>query len=74
MKPVLASSLKIEYPLNNALPSTDHARDRLLARIFTYRRNDRAVRTVSDEDFALLYAYGEKCSSLLALFANIWAF
>jgi hypothetical protein len=35
---VLASSLKLEYPLSDAVPSTGNARDRLLARIFQYRR------------------------------------
>ena len=50
---VLASSMKLEYPLNEALPSTEHARDRLLAKMFDYRKNSGA----KDEDFALLYAY-----------------
>lgn len=35
---VLASSMKLQYPLNEALPSADNARDRLLARIFRFRR------------------------------------
>ena len=50
---VLASSMKLEYPLNEALPSTEHARDRLLAKMFEYRKRSGA----KDEDFALLYAY-----------------
>ena len=50
---VLASSMKLEYPLNEALPSTEHARDRLLAKMFEYRKKSGA----KDEDFALLYAY-----------------
>jgi hypothetical protein len=54
---VLASSMKLEYPLNDALPNTDHARDRLLARIFAYRKNEAAANGTTDEDFGLLYAY-----------------
>lgn len=55
---VLASSLALSYPLfNSALPSTTHSRDRLLARIFSYRLNEAAVNETRDEDFALLYAY-----------------
>ena len=51
---VLASSMKLEYPLTQALPSTEHARDRLLAKIFKYRKENRGAK---DADFALLYAY-----------------
>ncbi|KAI9875459.1 MAG: hypothetical protein M1830_008455 [Pleopsidium flavum] len=54
---VLSSSMKLEFPLNDALPNTEHARDRLLARIFSYRKNERLAHDSSDEDFALLYAY-----------------
>jgi len=53
---VLASSMKLEYPLNEALPSTDHARDRLLAKVFRFRK-ERVDSGATDEDFALLYAY-----------------
>jgi Fusaric acid resistance protein-like len=54
---VLASSMKLEYPLNDALPNTDHTRDRLLARIFAYRKDEAAANGTTDEDFGLLYAY-----------------
>ncbi|KAI9812601.1 MAG: hypothetical protein M1827_004590 [Pycnora praestabilis] len=54
---VLASSLKLEYPLNDALPNTEHARDRLLAKIFNYRKSECMGQGAKDEDFALLYAY-----------------
>ena len=54
---VLASSMKLEYPLNDALPNTEHTRDRLLARIFAYRKDEAAANETNDEDFALLYAY-----------------
>ncbi|RKF59336.1 putative ribosomal protein l19 [Golovinomyces cichoracearum] len=59
---VLASSLKLEYPINDALPSISKARDSLLAKIFQYRResvtaekNEQVV--IRDEDYELLYAY-----------------
>jgi hypothetical protein len=52
--------MKLEYPLNEALPSTHHARDRLLAKIFRFRKNHPTASETSDADFALLYAYGEK--------------
>ena len=55
---VMASSLKLEFPLNDALPNTDHARDRLLAKIFKFRKTHTDDNT-SDEDFAVLYAYGK---------------
>lgn len=35
---VLASSMKLQYPLNEALPSAENARDRLLAGIYKFRR------------------------------------
>ncbi|EAW13801.1 uncharacterized protein ACLA_068280 [Aspergillus clavatus NRRL 1] len=54
---VMASSMKLEYPLNDVLPSIEHARDRLLARIFHYRKDPEASRLTTDEDYALLYAY-----------------
>jgi hypothetical protein len=53
---VLASSMKLEYPLNEALSSTDHARDRLLAKVFRFRK-EKVDSGATDEDFALLYAY-----------------
>jgi len=55
---VLASSIKLEYPLNEALPNTDHARDRLLAKIFRFRKESKDDLGSNDEDFELLYAYG----------------
>lgn len=54
----MASSIKLEYPLNDALPSIDHTRDRLLAKTFGFRKEDKAVVIASDKDFALLYTYG----------------
>ncbi|TVY80910.1 Uncharacterized protein LSUE1_G003049 [Lachnellula suecica] len=57
---VLASSLKLEYPMNDALPSTSNARDRLLAKIFKYRKDvgmGEGEEVAKDEDYELLYAY-----------------
>lgn len=56
---VLASSMKLEFPLNDALPNTDHARHRLLSKIFSYRKKLKIEHETTDEDFAILYAYGE---------------
>ncbi|KAM0802728.1 Fusaric acid resistance protein-like-domain-containing protein [Usnea florida] len=54
---VLASSMKLEYPLNEALPNIDNARDRLLAKIFRFRKEEKDATDVTDQDFELLYAY-----------------
>lgn len=61
---VLASSFKLEYPLNDVLPSIDHTRDRLLARISEFRRSGEGREEASESDYELLYAYGEAYSSL----------
>lgn len=50
--------MKIEYPLNDALPNIDHSRDRLLARIYHYRQDKAESSTTTEADYALLYAYG----------------
>ena len=50
--------MKLEFPLSDNLPKTDHARDTLLAKVFTYRKQDDAAAGANDDDFALLYAYG----------------
>lgn len=57
----MASSMKLEYPLIDVLPSVEHSRDRLLARIFRYRQDEEASRCTTDEDFALIYAYSTSC-------------
>jgi hypothetical protein len=59
---VLASSLKLEYPMNDALPSAASPRDRLLTKIFHYRKmstssQDPGVVVAKDEDYEMLYAY-----------------
>ncbi|KAJ9612633.1 hypothetical protein H2200_004230 [Cladophialophora chaetospira] len=55
---VLASSMKLEYAItSDALPSIEHTRDRLLARVFEYRRSDAQEQKTKDEDYSLLYTY-----------------
>ncbi|KAF3896960.1 Actin cortical patch component [Trichophyton interdigitale] len=54
---VMASSMKLGYALNEVLPDTEHARDRLLARLHHFRNDKQASRLTTDEDYALLYAY-----------------
>ncbi|KAL5337857.1 transcriptional regulator of RNA polII, SAGA, subunit-domain-containing protein [Aspergillus crustosus] len=54
----MASSMKLGYPLNDNLPSVEHARDRLLTRVFHYRKDPGVSRLSTDEDYSLLYAYG----------------
>jgi len=58
---VIASSLKLEYPLSGALHSASNARDRLLAKIFQYRKDAAAIEddavVAKDEDYEMLYAY-----------------
>ncbi|KAI6796640.1 hypothetical protein KC332_g16245 [Hortaea werneckii] len=54
---VLASSVKMEYPLNDVMPSIDHTRDRLLARISEFRRNGDGREVATEQDYELLYAY-----------------
>ena len=53
----MASSMKLQYPLNEALPSADNARERLLAKIFHFRQEEKDKIGATDEDFELLYAY-----------------
>ncbi|QIW96529.1 hypothetical protein AMS68_002047 [Peltaster fructicola] len=51
---VLASSLKLEYPLNDVLPNIEDRRNRLLTKLFEFRRtHDIATET----DYELFYAY-----------------
>lgn len=50
--------MKLRYPLTDVLPNIEHTRDRLLAKMFMYRKAHESADGFSDEDFALLYAYG----------------
>lgn len=54
---VLASSYKLEYPLNDALPSIESSRDRLLSRISEFRRIGEGRDITSEQDYEMLYAY-----------------
>ncbi|KAJ9635587.1 hypothetical protein H2204_005761 [Knufia peltigerae] len=55
---VLASSMKLEYSIaTDALPNIEHTRDRLLAKIFAYRRNDAQEQRSTDEDYSLFFTY-----------------
>jgi hypothetical protein len=55
---VLASSIKLEYPITDAVPSIVHTRDRFLAKLHTFRKHAPGRDLATDEDFELLYAYG----------------
>ena len=50
--------MKLAYPLNDVLPNIEHTRDRLLAKVFEFRRTT-AAKSVADDDYELIYAYGE---------------
>lgn len=60
---VLASDFKLEVNIatDEVLPNMDRTRDRLLARIFAYRKENSALeesdQKTSDEDYSLLYTY-----------------
>ena len=66
--------MKLEYPLNDSLPNIQHARDRLLARIFHFRHASEHSSLATDGDYALLYAYGKSllsvCLSVFQLDTN----
>lgn len=56
--------MKLQYPLNDALPSIEHTRDRLLAKLFHFRTHHTGPDAPTDEDYELLYAYSEShCTS-----------
>ncbi|EEP76085.1 conserved hypothetical protein [Uncinocarpus reesii 1704] len=54
---ILASSMKLGYQLNDTPPDIDHSRDRLLARLHHFRKDQTTSRLTTDEDYALLYAF-----------------
>jgi hypothetical protein len=53
--------MKLEYSLNDAVPNTTHSRDRLLAKIFQYRKEaacaEEGTVVAKDEDYEILYTY-----------------
>lgn len=55
---VLASSIKLEYPLDDGvLPDIANSRDALLARISEFRRTGPGREVTTEQDYELLYAY-----------------
>ncbi|KAF1979925.1 hypothetical protein BU23DRAFT_523531 [Bimuria novae-zelandiae CBS 107.79] len=54
---VMASSMKLEYPLNAVLPNIERTRDRLLAKVFEFRRSGLGKVIAKDDDYALIYTY-----------------
>lgn len=63
---VMASSFKLEFPLNDGLPNTENARDRLLAKVFKFRKDKMLSRISNDEDYSLLYAYGKRLQPVVS--------
>jgi hypothetical protein len=69
---VLASSMKLEFPLaTDALPNIDHTRDRLLARIFVYRQSNAESEETSDEDFSVIFSYALATGQLAKEIQNV---
>ncbi|KAF5026167.1 hypothetical protein F66182_1731 [Fusarium sp. NRRL 66182] len=62
---VIASCLMLEYPLTDAIPTVENNKDRLLGKIYQFRREHMSADLLGDEtpvaieesDYALLYAY-----------------
>jgi hypothetical protein len=50
--------MKMEYPLNDAIPSIEYTRDRLLAKLFDFRMHGPGREKATDEDYELFYTYG----------------
>lgn len=69
---VLASSIKLEYPLNDVMPSVEHTRDRLLARISEFRRSGDGRDVATEQDYELIYAYGMSFTLLNPSFFDLF--
>jgi len=55
---VLAASIQLKYSFPTAsLPNVQNTRDRLLAKVFQFRKENADNRLATDEDFELLYCY-----------------
>lgn len=65
---VLASCIMLEYPLTDAIPTVENNKDRLLGKIYQFRKdhmnpnsrddsNGGALVLAEERDYALLYAY-----------------
>lgn len=77
---VLASCVMLEYPLTDAIPSIDKTKDRLLGRIYQFRKEHAASRQkdnngsaaeADEKDYALLYAYTLVTSQVAAELNNV---
>lgn len=69
---VLASSMKLEFPMSGALPSIEHAHDRLLARMFRFRQERMGDHCVLDEDFEIFYTFGGSSHPWLYADLQLW--
>lgn len=55
--------MKLEYSLNNAIPNTVFLRDKLLAKIYQYRKDvagapiEEDVVVAKDQDYEILYSF-----------------
>ncbi|KAF5577779.1 Lactobacillus histidine kinase [Fusarium pseudoanthophilum] len=62
---VIASCLMLEYPLTDAIPTVENNKDRLLGKIYQFRKEhmsadllgNESPLVVQESDYALLYAY-----------------
>lgn len=62
---VLASCIMLEYPLTDAIPTVENNKDRLLGKIYQFRKDHMGAEllgtgpavVVEEKDYALLYAY-----------------
>ncbi|KAI1071066.1 hypothetical protein LB507_009700 [Fusarium sp. FIESC RH6] len=62
---VIASCVMLEYPLTDAIPTVENNKDRLLGKIYQFRKEhmsadllgDESPLAVQESDYALLYAY-----------------
>jgi len=72
---VLASGMKMEYPMNDVLPTIDNSRDRLLASIAEYRRSAAGRELTIEHDYEMLYAYvlvtGQLAEDIMAVGEDI---
>ncbi|EME42442.1 hypothetical protein DOTSEDRAFT_73312 [Dothistroma septosporum NZE10] len=72
---VLASSIKLEYPLSDALPDITDRRDKLLAKISEFRRTGDGRDLTTEQDYEMLYAYvlvtGQLAQDIQAVGAEI---
>ena len=54
---VLASSVKLEFPLNDTLPNIATSRGLLLHKVFEFRQDPKKNALANDDDYELLYVY-----------------